>query len=97
MRKTFTDYIDDVSKTYVDEALLASNRSAKAVELAFRSNELKDVNLPYPQDGTIRGGKFKDWYYFSGITLSIGLFNTSDKNSFGGKGKRGSTDCPKVW
>ena len=97
VRKTFTDYIDDVSKTYVDEALLASNRSAKAVELSFRSNELKDVNLPYPQDGTIRGGKFKDWYYFSGITLSIGLFNTSDRNSFGGKGGRGSTDCPKVW
>lgn len=96
-RKTFTDYIDDVSKTYIDEALLASNRGAKAVELAFRSNELKDVNLPYPQDGTIRGGKFKDWYYFSGITLSIGLFNTSDKSFFGGKGKRGSMECPKVW
>ena len=56
LRKTFTDYIDDVSKTYVDEALLASNRGAKAVELAFRSNELKDVSLPYPDDGTIRGG-----------------------------------------
>jgi hypothetical protein len=76
VRKTFTDYIDDVSKTYVDEALLASNRGAKAVELAFRSNELKDVNLHYPADGSVRGGpKYKDWYYFSGITLSIGLFN----------------------
>jgi hypothetical protein len=99
MRKSFTDYIDDVSKTYIDEALLASNRSAKAVELAFRSNELKDTNLPYPQDGTIRGGsKYKDWYYFSGLTLSIGLFNPS---SGGGllnrKGKRGSTECPRVW
>ncbi len=98
IRKTFTDYIDDVSKTYVDEALLASNRSAKAVELAFRSNELKDVNLDYPDDGTVRGGeKFKDWYYFSGITLSIGLFNRSESSFFGGKGKRGSTNCPKVW
>jgi hypothetical protein len=98
MRKTFTDYIDDVSKTYVDEALLASNRSAKAVELAFRSNELKDVNLPYPQDGTIRGGsKYKDWYYFSGITLSIGLFNPSGSGFLSGKGKKGSIECPKVW
>ncbi|HUQ66089.1 MAG TPA: DUF6089 family protein [Flavitalea sp.] len=97
-RKTFTDYIDDVSKTYVDEALLASNRSAKAVELAFRSNELKDVSLPYPRNGTVRGGpKYKDWYYFSGITLSIGLFNTSEAGLFGGKGKRGSIECPKVW
>ena len=98
LRKTFTDYIDDVSKTYVDEALLASNRGAKAVELAFRSNELKDVSLPYPDDGTIRGGsKYKDWYYFSGITLSIGLFNPSGSGIMGGKGKKGSTDCPRVW
>ena len=98
LRKTFTDYIDDVSKTYIDEALLASNRGAKAVELAFRSNELKDVSLPYPDDGTIRGGsKYKDWYYFSGITLSIGLFNPSGSGIMGGKGKKGSTDCPRVW
>ena len=98
LRKTFTDYIDDVSKTYVDEALLASNRGAKAVELAFRSNELKDVSLPYPDDGTIRGGsKYKDWYYFSGITLSIGLFNPSGSGIMGGKGKKGSTDCPRVF
>lgn len=97
LRKTFTDYIDDVSNTYIDEALLASNRGAKAVELAFRSNELKDVNLPYPVDGTIRGGsKYKDWYYFSGITLSIGLFNPGS-GFLSGKGKKGSIDCPKVW
>ena len=96
-RKTFTDYIDDVSKSYVDEVLLASNRGAKAVELAFRSNELKDVSLPYPQDGTVRGGeKYKDWYYFSGITLSIGLFNASNSPIAGGRGKRGSVDCPRV-
>jgi hypothetical protein len=99
VRKTFTDYIDDVSKRYVDEALLASNRGFKAVELAFRSNELKDVNLPYPQEGEIRGSeKYKDWYYFSGITLSIGLFNRSDKAILGGRGgKRGSVDCPRVF
>lgn len=97
MRKVFTDYLDDVSTTYVDEATLASNRGAKAVELAFRSNELKDVSLPYPQDQTTRGGeKFKDWYYFSGITLSIGLFTRNEASFFGGKGNRGSVDCPKA-
>jgi hypothetical protein len=67
------------------------------VELAFRSNELKDVNLAYPQDGTVRGGeKYKDWYYFSGITLSIGLFNASSSPVSGERGKRGSVDCPRV-
>lgn len=100
MRKTFTDYLDDVSTTYVDEATLASNRGAKAVELAFRANEIKDTNLPYPQDGNVRGGeKYKDWYYFSGLTLSIGLFNPSGSGflKMGGNGKRGSTECPRVW
>ena len=100
LRKTFTDYIDDLSRTYVDEATLASNRGFKAVELAFRSNELKDVNLPYPQDGEVRGGeKYKDWYYFSGITLSIGLFDSLGKAGIlsGSRGRRGSVDCPRVW
>ena len=100
LRRTFTDYIDDVSTRYIDEALLASNRGAKAVELAFRSNELKDVHLHYPQAGAVRGGeKYKDWYYFSGITLSIGLFNPSDKGGIlsGSRGRRGSVDCPRVW
>ncbi|MBL7698972.1 MAG: outer membrane beta-barrel protein [Chitinophagaceae bacterium] len=97
MRKTFTDYLDDVSTKYVDRDFLLAARGPKAVELAFRSNELKDVNLPYPADGTVRGGPdFKDWYYFSGITLSIGLFTRNQASFFGGKGKRGSVDCPKA-
>lgn len=97
MRKTFTDHLDDLSTTYVDPAILAAARGAKAVELSFRSNELKDVNLPYPADRSVRGGpQYKDWYYFSGITLSIGLFTNNGPNFFGGKGKRGSVDCPKT-
>jgi hypothetical protein len=103
MRKAFTDYIDDVSTTYVDQAILQANKGSKSVELSFRSNELKDVTLPYPADGTVRGGaEFEDWYYFSGITLSVGLFNGNNTGLFGGrifgssKGKRGSVDCPKL-
>lgn len=97
MRKAFTDHLDDLSTTYVDRATLLAARGPKAVELAFRSNELKDVDLPYPPDGTVRGGKeFQDWYYFSGITLSIGLFTGNDISIFGGSGKRGSVDCPKA-
>lgn len=95
LRKTFTDYIDDVSKTYVDENLLIAERRRRAAEMAFRSDELKDNTLPYPPANTIRGGeKYKDWYYFSGITLSIGITN-ADGRLFGKKIRRGSIDCPK--
>jgi opacity protein-like surface antigen len=94
-RKTFTDYLDDVSKTYVDPAALLLERGPKAVEMSYRGGELKTGDPAYPAAGTIRGGsKLKDWYYFTGITLSIAINNG---NSFLGNGSRKSqTGCPKV-
>jgi len=94
LRKLFTDYLDDVSTTYADEAALLAGNGAKAVELAFRGDELKDDPLSYPPRNTVRGGpKFKDWYYFSGITLSIGIFN-GDGKLFPKRMHKGSVDCP---
>jgi hypothetical protein len=96
LRKTFTDYLDDVSKTYVDPVALALERGPKAVEMSYRGGELKTGNPVYPADGSIRGGsKFKDWYYFSGITLSIGI-NTGNGSFFGNGNGKGRTDCPRV-
>lgn len=90
LRKTFSDYIDDVSTTYVDPAALATARGSKAVELSYRGGELKNGNIAYPPDGSIRGGaKSKDWYYFSGITATIGIGNAL----LGGG--RGQTSCPR--
>jgi outer membrane protein W len=90
LRKTFTDYIDDVSTTYVDAALLLANRGAQAVELAFRGDELKQ-GLTYPTDGTQRGGaKFKDWYYFTGVQICY-LLQAGDG---GKKGKKNRIGCP---
>lgn len=90
MRKLFTDYLDDVSTTYIDQATLLAAKGPKAVEIAYRSDELKNVTSDYPVSGTIRGGaKQKDWYYFQGITVSIGI-NT--RNGTGWHGSR--TGCP---
>jgi len=92
LRKTFMDYLDDVSKTYVDQNTLLNEKGAKAVELAYRGDEIKDGDPNYPADGSIRGGaKYKDWYYFSGVRLTIAL-HTSNK-LFNREGK-GSLDCP---
>jgi hypothetical protein len=89
-RKLFTDYLDDVSTRYVDQAVLLSAKGPEAVEMAYRGNELKN-GAPYPADGSIRGGsKYKDWYYFSGIRISIGI-NNGKKNFAHG---RGVIDCP---
>lgn len=89
-RKLFTDYLDDVSTTYVDQTSLLANRGAEAVELAYRGNELKNGN-PYPPAGSVRGGaNNKDWYYFTGFTASFRLFSG---NGFGG-GKHSKYGCP---
>ncbi len=94
--KTFTDYLDDVSTQYADRSILLVARGArgsKAVEMAYRGGELKNGNPSYPAAGTMRGNpKTKDWFYFSGITVSYKLFNDRDFNrGNGGKG----IPCPK--
>lgn len=73
-RPALTDYLDDVSKTYVDHDALLAAKGPLAVEMAYRGGELKDGDPTYPADGAQRGGaNHKDWYYFSGFSLSIGL------------------------
>jgi len=99
-RKTFTDYLDDVSTTYVDQFTLAQARGTKAVDMAFRSDELKNGNTTYPDDGSVRGGpKYKDWYYFTGFTLYIGIGSGNGNGgpfSRGTHGGRNQMGCPKV-
>lgn len=84
LRKLFTNHLDDVSSTYVDQATLLAAKGPKAVEMAYRGNQLKG-GAPYPPAGTIRGKGKNDWYYFSMIRVSIAL-NTRH---------RGVIDCPK--
>lgn len=70
-RKTFFDYLDDVSTTYVDQSLLLNARGPKAVELAYRGDEIPG-GRPYPHDGEKRGTPSEmDWFYFFGLTVEI--------------------------
>ena len=91
LRKTNTDYLDDVSTNYIDQNILLANRGQQAVDMAFRGDELKPP-AAYPADGSQRGSaKNKDWYYFSGITLSVRLNGSGSGGGHGGKSKTG---CP---
>jgi len=72
-RKTFTDYLDDVSSFYVDRNTLLQAKGAKAVELAWRTDELPGTN-PYPAHGEQRGTPSEmDWYYFFGVNVEFKL------------------------
>lgn len=102
-RKTFTDYMDDVSRSYIDQTLLLTQRGAKAVEMSYRTPELPNhATDPYPVDLEKRGSPAnKDNYYFLGLTLSYRItggdkFNERNGNNRGRTGgkRRTSKGCP---
>lgn len=93
-RKLFTDYLDDVSGTYADSAILASARGTQAVALAHRGSEIKGVNAPYPLEGAIRGNpKSLDLYYITGIRISY-RFGGNGNGSGSRSSKKSRTGCP---
>lgn len=94
-RKTFTDYLDDVSSFYVDRATLLNAKGPKAVEMAYRGLSDPNASAPYPTHGEQRGTPSEmDWYYYSGINIEIklhslgSLFNSSRDRSY-------SQRCPR--
>ncbi len=67
-RRLFTDYLDDVSKTYPEYDDLEDLRGEIAVSLSDRSGELIDV--PIGQTGRQRGNsKNNDYYAMLGVSL----------------------------
>ncbi len=86
VRRTFTDYLDDVSDTYVEESLLLEKNPLSAA-LANRSGNPIEV-------GSGRGNEqVSDWYTFIGITLSRnfldnGLVGSRKRN------RKSKSGCP---
>jgi hypothetical protein len=73
-RTAFTDYLDDVSTTYYDKAILTEKNSKLSAELSDRSNEINKQPIGY--NGKQRGrSDLKDWYIFSGIFISYKIRN----------------------
>jgi len=92
-RYLFTDYLDDVSRSYPDENELFKARGQLAVDVSFRGDEI-DPALSYPS-GKKRGNpKQNDNYYTSVLTLTyIFPHGSLFKNTFGHS--KHSIDCPK--
>lgn len=67
IRKTFTDYLDDVSGIYVDADMLRAENGPLAADLANRSLEgTNGMNRGNPNN--------KDWYSFYGVMLTFKPF-----------------------
>jgi len=69
MRKTFTDYLDDVSGRYYDPAILAAKRGPLTAQL---SDPSIGTDPNYTNVGRQRGNSTTtDWYSFAGIALTV--------------------------
>lgn len=72
LRMTLTDYIDDVSKDYVDRDALLTWSGQIAVVAADRTNEIKPGT--FHKAGEMRGNlSVNDLYQFFGLTLTTKL------------------------
>ncbi|MEL6866236.1 MAG: DUF6089 family protein [Bacteroidota bacterium] len=71
-RKTFTDYLDDVSTAYPnpDDLAEVSNLTAK---LSYRMDEYDPTLNIDPTNGTRGNPDHKDWYMFTGMTFTFNL------------------------
>jgi hypothetical protein len=65
MRKTFTDYLDDVSTVYPDPTILDTEKGSISAAMSDRTGSTNNV-------GRQRGNsKNKDWYCFTGVVLGF--------------------------
>ncbi len=69
-RKTFTDYLDDVSSYYVDPKDLRLRGGEIAVKLANRTGEVNPEPIEYGEDKLRGSPDVDDWYYFLGMTIT---------------------------
>lgn len=75
MRRTFTDYLDDVSTRYYDPVILEKERG---ISSAAMSDLSKNSFAGYSNTGKQRGNPTnKDWYSFFGVTLTLRIVKNS--------------------
>lgn len=84
LRKTFTDYIDDVGGTYASPQYLTME-NIDAANLSDRSNDLQNYIASNPgadittwtantNRNRANENLWDDWYYFAGLTLSYKIY-----------------------
>lgn len=92
LRYVTNDYIDDVSRSYINMDTLFHYRGAKSVEMSYRGNMTDEWDGNFPNDQFRRGDYTNnDWYMSAtlGITVYFDAFGRSPRWS--------NRDCPRVF
>lgn len=77
LRRTYTDYIDDVSGTYVDRNVLAVENGPLAATLADPG--ALGTQPVYTNTGRARGdADTRDWYQYTGLSITYVITRFSD-------------------
>ncbi|WP_344822539.1 DUF6089 family protein [Rurimicrobium arvi] len=90
LRPTTTDYLDDVSKSYVNLDTLVKYKGMQAAKLSYRGNTASGWDGNYVTYTDKRGdSRSNDWMWFANITISIYF------NSGGNSRTYWQTTCPR--
>jgi hypothetical protein len=82
VRKTFTDYLDDVSNQYLDLKLLEKYNGVKSAELSVRTDEYFGYPVGNNFDVTRGSPKSKDYYFVSGVTIAYIFYQRKQRINF---------------
>lgn len=91
-RYTNTDYLDDVSKSYINLDTLKAYKGVLARQMSFRGDKVAGWSGNYPDYGFQRGdSKSNDWFYYVNITATIYF------RAFGNPREYLKTKCPQFF
>jgi hypothetical protein len=92
LRYTNTDYIDDVSKSYVNLDSLQAYKGSLSRSMSYRGNTVTGWDHVNKDYGNQRGdSKANDWYWFANITVTVYF------RAFGNKHPYTKTRCPTFY
>ena len=92
LRYAATDYMDDVSRSYVSMDTLLAYKGQKAVDVSYKGNMQREWDGNYPNYKFQRGDfKRNDWYWTAGLTATVYF------DAFGNVKKYIQTKCPRIF
>jgi hypothetical protein len=73
-RRTYTDYLDDVSSSYADLGTQLTNRGVIAVALTDPSAEINEGVPQFSTNHRRGNADFNDWYVIANVSLAYRIF-----------------------